>query len=335
MQQRFNSTDTTAKPSQHRRRWLGSWLTAVSFASPWLVGLVALFIYPFLVSLYWSFCEYDLINPPRFVGMQNYQQLANEFATGTGIATALWNTGYYALLSVPLSIVLGVGLATLLSCDVRGQSIFRTLFYLPSVIPVVATSILWMWLLNPADGLVNTILGSLGLWQPQWFASPAELVSTQSLQASAWENGSAPVGSKDALILMSLWGMGNFMVIYLAAIGDIPKSLYEAARIDGAGPVRRFWNVTLPLLTPIIFFNLVMGLIQSVQAFTQIYIVSEGRGAPADSTLVISLHLFLSAFQHLNMGYASAVAWLLFAFLGVGTWFLFTTSKRWVYEGIR
>jgi len=335
LQHNADSPDTTPTAAlKSRRRWR-SWFTAVGFASPWVVGLLALFVYPFVVSLYWSFCQYDLINPPRFVGLDNYQQLASEFATGTGIAHALWNTGYYALLSVPLSIVLGVGLATLLSCDIRGQSIFRTLFYLPSVIPVVAASILWMWLLNPADGLVNSILGSVGLWQPQWFASPAELVSPSSFTEAAWENNSAPIGSKDALVLMSLWGMGNFMVIYLAAIGDIPRSLYEAARIDGAGPIRRFVNVTLPLLTPIIFFNLVMGLIQSVQAFTQIYIVSEGRGAPADSTLVISLHLFLSAFQHLNMGYASAVAWLLFALLGVATWFLFTTSRRWVVEGVR
>ncbi|MBI1248425.1 ABC transporter permease subunit [bacterium] len=300
-----------------------------------MVGLLALFVYPFLVSLYWSFCEYDLINPPRVVGLANYQQLASEFASGTGIAKALWNTGYYALISVPLSIVLGVSLASLLSCDIRGQSIFRTLFYLPSVIPVVAASILWMWLLNPTDGLVNSILGSLGLWKPQWFASPNELVSANAFASSAWANNATPIGSKDALILMSLWGMGNFMVIYLAAIGDIPKSLYEAARIDGAGPLRRFWNVTLPLLTPVIFFNLVMGLIQSVQAFTQIYIVSEGRGAPADSTLMLSLQLFLSAFQHLDMGYASAVAWLLFAILGVSTWLLFRTSRRWVYEGVR
>ncbi|WP_233216460.1 carbohydrate ABC transporter permease [Blastopirellula marina] len=330
--------DTSPPPaiaSHQRRRGLRQWLTAVSFASPWLVGLLALFLYPFLVSLYWSFCQYDLITPPRLIGLANYQQLGSELAAGTGIGKALWNTGYYALISVPLSIVFGVGLATLLSCEIRGQSIFRTLFYLPSVIPVVASSILWMWLLNPADGLVNSILGWLGLWQPQWFASPDEFLSLHTLSPSAWENNSAPVGSKDALILMSLWGMGNFMVIYLAAIGDIPKSLYEAARIDGAGPVRRFWNVTLPLLTPIIFFNLVMGLIQSVQAFTQIYIVSEGRGAPADSTLMLSLHLFLSAFQHLDMGYASAVAWLLFVLLGVATWFLFTTSRRWVYEGLR
>ncbi|MHC2069371.1 carbohydrate ABC transporter permease [Bremerella sp. T1] len=335
MQDRPHSSDSADTAARISRRHTRSWLTAISFASPWLVGLLALFVYPFVVSLYWSFCRYDLINPPRFVGTENYEQLATEFATGTGIAHALWNTGYYAFLSVPLSIVLGVGLATLLSCDIRGQSIFRTLFYLPSVIPVVAASILWMWLLNPADGLVNSVLGSLGLWQPQWFASPEELVSTHSFSPAAWQNNSAPIGSKDALILMSLWGMGNFMVIYLAAIGDIPKSLYEAARIDGAGPIRRFTHVTLPLLTPIIFFNLVMGLIQSVQAFTQIYIVSEGRGAPADSTLVISLHLFLSAFQHLNMGYASAVAWLLFTLLGIATWFLFRTSRRWVYEGVR
>lgn len=330
MRETASATRKLVPPSESRRRAFRSWWAGVGFASPWLVGLLALFVYPFLVSLYWSFCQYDLINPPRWIGLRNYRQLGEELATGTGIADALWNTGYYALISVPLSIVLGVSLAALLSSNVRGLPVFRTLFYLPSVIPVVASSILWMWLLNPTDGLVNSALGWLGLPRPEWFASP-----TEALSPVAWYHGQAMPGSKDALILMSLWGMGNFMVIYLAAIGDIPKSLYEAARIDGAGPLRRFWSVTLPLLTPIIFFNLVMGLIQSVQAFTQIYIISEGRGAPADSTLVLSLHLFLSAFQHLDMGYASAVAWLLFALLAVATWGLFTTSRRWVYEGIR
>jgi len=317
---------TTNSGSRPFRRW---W-TGIGFASPWILGLLLLFVYPFVVSLYWSFCRYDLINPPRYVGLDNYRQLGTELASGTGIATALWNTTYYAALSVPLSVVVGVSLAALLSCKIRGLSVFRTLFYLPSVVPVVATSILWMWLLNPTDGLVNSVLSTLHLPQPQWFASPQEV-----LTPDGWSSSSIPLGSKDALVLMSLWGMGNFMIIYLAAIGDIPASLYEAARIDGAGPMRRFWNITLPQLTPIIFFNVVMGLIQSVQAFTQIYIVSEGRGAPADSTLVISLHLFLSAFQYLEMGYASAVAWLLFVVLGLATWFLFVTSKRWVVQGVR
>ena len=160
----------------------------------------------------------------------------------------------------------------------RGQAVYRTIFFLPSVVPVVASSILWMWLLDPRDGIVNHGLSLVGISEQPWFKSVAE---------AAWPfaaNGGDIFGSKDALVLMSLWGVGNFMIIYLAAIGDIPKQLYEAAELDGAGRLRQFRHITLPMLSPVIFFNLVMGLIQSVQAFTQIYVVSEGRGAPAGST---------------------------------------------------
>lgn len=302
-------------------------IAGYAFASPWLVGLVLLYLFPFAASLYWSFCRYDLINPPQWIGGENYARLAEEIATGTGFGQALGNTCYYAALSVPLSIALGITLAVLLSLPLRGQAVFRTLFFLPSVIPVVAASILWMWLLDPTDGIVNYGLSSVGLGSPEWLKSPGNAVMT------FWRTGTFAPGSKDALVLMSLWGVGNFMVIYLAALGDVPKSLYEAAQLDGAGALRRFVHITLPMLTPIIFFNLVMGLIQAVQAFTQIYIVSEGRGSPAGSTMMISLQLFLSAFQHLDMGYASAIAWLLFLLLLVATLTLFRTSRRWVYYG--
>ncbi|MFI4875025.1 MAG: carbohydrate ABC transporter permease [Blastopirellula sp. JB062] len=300
-------------------------IAGYAFASPWLGGLVLLYLFPFSASLYWSFCRYDLINSPRWIGGENYVRLAGEIASGTGFGQALGNTLYYAAVGVPLSILLGVSLAVLLSLPIRGQAIFRTLFFLPSIIPVVAASILWMWLLDPRDGMINYGLSFLGLPAPQWLESPSDLVS------NFWRTGTFAPGSKDALVLMSLWGVGNFMVIYLAALGDIPRSLYEAAQLDGAGPLRRFFHITLPMLTPIIFFNLVMGLIQSVQAFTQIYIVSEGRGSPAGSTMMISLQLFLSAFQHLDMGYASAIAWLLFVLLLGATLLLFRTSRRWVY----
>ncbi|EAQ82082.1 carbohydrate ABC transporter permease [Blastopirellula marina] len=302
-------------------------IAGYAFASPWLGGLVLLYLFPFAASLYWSFCRYDLINPPQWIGGENYTRLADEIATGTGFGQALANTAYYAAVGVPLSILLGITLAVLLSLPVRGQAIFRTLFFLPSVIPVVAASILWMWLLDPKEGIVNYGLASIGLGTPGWLQSSGDMFST------FWRTGTFAPGSKDALVLMSLWGVGNFMVIYLAALGDVPKSLYEAAQLDGAGAMRRFLHITLPMLTPIIFFNLVMGLIQSVQAFTQIYIVSEGRGSPAGSTMMISLQLFLSAFQHLDMGYASAVAWLLFVLLLVATLLLFRTSRRWVYYG--
>jgi multiple sugar transport system permease protein len=228
--------------------------------------------------------------------------------------------------SVPLSIALGVGLAVMLSWNVRGRAVYRTVFFLPSVVPAVASSILWLWLLDPQAGLVNYLLSLVGLPGPGWFNSTAE-----AAWLPGWVYGAGGFGSKDALTLMSLWGVGNFMIIYLAAIGEIPAELYEAAQLDGAGPLTRFRHVTLPLLTPVIFFNLVMGLIHAVQAFTQVYIVSEGQGAPAGSTMMLSLYVFLSAFKYLEMGYASAIAWAMFVLVVLVTWALFRSSRYWVY----
>ena len=300
--------------------------TALIFITPWLVGLFALVIYPFLASLIWSFERYDMLSPPHYVGGANYARLADELVTGQRFGQAVWNTAYYGLVSVPLSIALGVLLAVMLSWKVRGQAVYRTIFFLPSVVPAVASSILWMWLLNPQSGLVNYLLSSIGLRAPGWFNSTAE-----AAWLPGWFAGQGGFGSKDALVLMSLWGVGNFMIIYLAALGDIPPQLYEAAELDGAGPLRRFWHITLPLLSPVIFFNLVMGLIHAVQAFTQIYITSEGQGAPAGSTLMLSLYIFLAAFKYLDMGYASAMAWTLFVLVVLVTVGLFRSSRHWVY----
>lgn len=292
------------------------------FISPWLIGFLLLIVFPFAASFSWSFCRYDLLSPPRFVGLENYQRLASEAVNGGRFGQALWNTGYFALLSVPLSIFVGVTLAVMLSWKVRGQAIYRTLFFLPSVVPVVAASVLWMWLLDPRDGIVNESLSWLGFSGSLWFKG-----ATEAAAPPGWFD----FGSKDALVLMAVWASGNMMVIYLAAIGDIPTQLYEAAELDGAGRLRRFLHITLPMLSPVIFFNLVMGLIQSVQAFTQVYLVSEGTGEPAGWSLMLSLHLFLSAFQDLDMGYASAMAWLLFVALLAATAFLFRTARHWVY----
>lgn len=304
-------------------------LKALGFIGPWLVGFVALVGYPFCASLIWSFERYDMLTPAEPAGLANYRRLADELWTGQRFGQAVWNTAYFALTSVPLSIALGVGLAVMLSWNVRGRALYRTLFFLPSVVPAVASSILWMWLLNPQAGLVNYVLTSLGLPAPGWFNSTAE-----AAWPPGWLTGHGGLGSKDALVLMSLWGVGNFMVIYLAALGDIPPQLYEAAELDGAGAWRRFWHITLPMLSPVIFFNLVMGLIHAVQAFTQVYIVSEGQGAPAGSTLMLSLYIFLSAFKYLEMGYASAIAWSLFVLVVLVTVALFRSSRYWVhYQG--
>jgi multiple sugar transport system permease protein len=304
-----------------RRNFVG-----LMFVSPWLIGFLILILFPFAASFYWSLCQYDLLSPPRFVGLENYQRLADEAVSGGRFGQAIWNTCYFALLSVPLSILVGVSLAVMLSWKVRGQSVYRTIFFLPSVVPVVAASVLWMWLLDPRDGIVNESLGWLGISDSLWFKG-----ATEAAAAPNWFD----FGSKDALVLMAVWASGNMMVIYLAAMGDIPKQLYEAAELDGAGRLRRFIHVTVPMLSPVIFFNLVMGLIQSVQAFTQVYLVSEGTGEPAGWSLMLSLHLFLAAFQDLDMGYASAMAWLLFVVLLFVTAILFRTARHWVhYQGV-
>lgn len=324
---------------------------ALGFLSPWLLGFALFVLYPFGMSFYWSFCQYDMLGEPQWIGLENYRRLGSELRAGEGFSIALWNTFYYAIVSVPLSIALGVGLALMLSWKVRGQGIYRTLIFVPSIVPVVAGATLWIWLLDPQDGMVNHALGGIGQEQ-NWFSSPNEAVPFASVVEWASESSPAsteaesgaeadvpaerqrPFGSKDALVLMSLWGIGNFVLIYLAALRDVPASLYEAASLDGAGAWRRLCHVTIPMLTPVIFFNLVMGVIQSVQVFTQAYIVSEGTGGPAQSTLMISIHLFLSSFQDLDMGYTSAMAWVLLLILSLSTLMIFRSSRYWVhYQG--
>ena len=303
-----------------------STLIGYLFISPWLIGFGLLVGYPFVASLYWSFCRYDLLSPPEWVGTEHYRRIAREFITGDGVALALWNTAYYACLAVPLSVVMGVALAIVLSWPFRGRTFVRTICFLPSVVPVVASSILWMWLLDPRRGIVNRILSRLQMSPPGWLTDYRE-----AAWLPGWWSGNGGFGSKDALVLMAVWSVGNMMLIYLAALGDVPRELHEAAAMDGAGRVRRFWQITLPMLSPVILFHTVMGLIQSVQVFTQMYVVSEGTGAPERSLLVLSLYMFLTAFQDLNMGYASAIAWVTFAFLVVATWMLFRGASRWVF----
>ncbi len=305
------------------------------FASPWIIGFVLLVAWPFAASIYWSFCQFDLINPPQWIGTDNYERLAGELRDGTGFAVALRNTAYYALLSVPLSVIVGLVLAIMLSWPIRGQAFYRTVFYLPAVIPVVAASILWLWLLDPADGMVNFLLGWLGIADQNWLTQARPAVSADGVATfTGWlagKNELTLMGAMDALVLMSVWTVGNSMIIFLAAMGDVPKSLYEAATIDGAGWWSKFRHVTLPMLSPVILFNLVMGLIRTVQTFASVYILSEGTGQPGQSLLVFSLHLFLSAFSDLEMGYASAMAWIVFVLLVVCTLLLFRTSRYWVF----
>ena len=295
------------------------------FVSPWLVGFAALTLYPFVASLYWSFCRYDLLSPPEWVGVDHYRRLLRELATGTEFGQALWNTLYYALLVVPGSVVLGILLAVLLNLRVRGEAVYRTLCFVPSIVPTVATSILWMWFLDPQTGLVNRLLAVVGV-EPTWLNSSSEI-----LNLSGWWDGTAGLGSKDALCLMSLWGIGNFIIIYIAALKNIPRELYEAADLDGAGRWQRFRHVTLPQLSPVVFFNMTMGIVAAVQYFTQAYVVSGGTGGPEGSTRVLSLHVYLWGFKYQEAGYASAAAWSLFVVVMLITLLLFRSARHWVH----
>ncbi|MBX3749260.1 MAG: sugar ABC transporter permease [Opitutaceae bacterium] len=266
-------------------------------------------------SLYLSFTASSLLSPPQWVGLENYRRMFGDPI----FYRSLGNTAYYAVLGVPLGMVLSLGLALLLDAPVRGLGFFRTLFFLPSVTNTVALSILWLWLLNPEFGLINLALARFGLEGPLW------------LQDETW--------AKPALVLMSLWTVGGQMIICLAALQGVPPELKEAAAIDGAGPVRRFFAVTLPLISPALLFNLIMGLVGALQVFTQAFVMTGGvqpgsEGGPNQSTLFIVLYIYKKAFQEYDMGYASALAWALFLIITVCTWIAWRVSKSRVhYEG--
>lgn len=282
-------------------------VAAGAFLSPWLVGFAVLTAGPIVASLLISFSRYDVLHPPEWVGAGNYARLVSDPL----FWKSLLNT-VYMLLAVPLGIVVGLAIALLLNADVRGMKAFRTLFYLPAVVPVVASSVLWLWVLAPTNGLINTTLRLVGIEDtPLWLSSPSWLL-----------------GSKAAMILMMLWGAGSGMIIWLAGLKGIPRHLYEAAAIDGCGPVRRFFAVTLPMLTPYIFFNLVMGVIGVMQIFTQALVMTQG--GPADSTLFYALHLFNSGFRYFELGYASAMAWVLLLIVLTITLAQIYAGRRWV-----
>lgn len=281
------------------------------FIVPWLLGFLLFILGPFLASLYLSFTTYSVLQPGRWIGLDNYMRAFS--GDDRLFWQSLGNTGYYVLGSVPLRIVLGFILALLLNAKVRGLTIWRTIFYVPSVVPIVATSIIWIYLLNPRFGLVNLGLEALGLEGLPWLTSP--------------------VWSKPALILMSMSWVGTTMLIFLAGLQGIPEHLYEAAELDGASRWRQLRHVTLPLITPTLYFNIIINLINGFQVFTQVLIMTAGQGGPLNSTRVYMLHLFNFAFRDFQMGYASALAWILFLIVLVLTFFMVRTSDRWVFYG--
>jgi multiple sugar transport system permease protein len=287
-----------------------------AFAAPWIAGFLLFTLGPMVVSILMSFTQWNGITPLRqiqWVGLDNYRDLA---ADGR-FHRALANTALYVAFAVPFGTLNALGMALLLNQEVKGQALFRTLFYMPSVVSGVATSMMWLWLFNPSFGPINYLLLKLGVPQeslPGWLTDERWALS--------------------AFIFMSLWGVGNAMLIYLAGLQGIPVHLYEAADLDGGNAWTRLRHVTLPLLTPTILFNLIMGVIGSFQTFTQAFIMT--GGGPKDATLFFVLYLYQKAFQQFKMGYASAMAWILFAIIMALTLMLLRGSRRWVYyEGER
>ena len=286
-------------------------LTFYLLISPWLLGLVIFVLGPMIASLFISFTRWDLLSPAKFVGLQNYEKM---FTRDPLFWQSLKVTVLYTLVYVPLELVGGLVLALLMNQKLRFRGVFRTIYYLPSVLPGVAFVVLWMWILNPDVGLINTLLSYVGIQGPRWLADPQ------------W--------ALPALLMMSLWGLGRTMVIYLASLQGIPQHLYEAAAIDGANTWQCFWKITLPMLTPTLFFNLVLSVISTFQTFTSAFVATDG--GPLDSTLFYVLYLFRQAFQFFNMGYASALAWILFLLILGLTLVIVRSADRWVYyEGGR
>lgn len=288
-----------------RREAVNGWL----FASPWVIGFCVFLLYPLGASIYFSLCDYSVLRPPIFVGLDNYRNL---FADAL-FWTALKNTAIYAVISFPATVVVSLALALLLNTKVKGMAFYRTIFFIPSLVPVVSSAVLWMWLFNNEYGLINQLLGAVGIEGPNWMAS------------TFW--------SKPALVVMAVWGVGNAVVIYLAGLQDVPVQLYEAADIDGAKPWRKTWNITLPMLSPVILFNGIMGIIGTLQVFVQPYIMFPD-GAPARSTYMYTMYLYDNAFRFHKMGYASAMGWILFVIIfGLTMLALRSTDKRIHYGG--
>ena len=275
------------------------------FISPFLLGFLIWFLIPAVVAFWLIFQDWNLIRAPHFVGLKNILRLAKDPI----FFKSLQVTVYYTLVSVPLGMVLGFLVALLMNSKVRGISFFRTVFYLPSIVPAVANAMLWSFILNSEYGLLNGVLRSLGFQKMLWLQNP---------------NLAVP-----ALILMSLWGIGGGMVIYLAGLQGIPVSLYEAAEIDGAGRVAQLWYVTIPLMSPIIFFNLIMGIIGSFQVFSAGYLITDG--GPQNATMFYVLYNYKTAFQYMDMGYASVLAWVLFFIILILTLIVFKFVGRLIY----
>ena len=282
-------------------------LVGLLFAAPAILGFVILNVIPMIASLILSFSNYSGFNSPTFIGLTNYKKMFG--GSDLFFLKSLLSTGYYTLLNVPISLIFSFGLAVLLNSKIKGRGFFRSVFYLPTLVPVVASSMIWLWLLNPDTGFINQTLSSLHLPTGTWLYAESTVIPT--------------------IVLIGLWTTGGTMLIFLAGLQGIPSQYYEAIAIDGGNNYHKLINITIPLMTPTIFFNAIMAIIGSFQIFTQAYILTQG--GPNNASLFYAFYLYREAFKNSNMGYASALAWILFAIIAFFSYFVLKTQNKWVY----
>lgn len=296
-----------------KRSWFEKWQTpasreALTFyfcVSPWVLGFVLFTAGPMIASVWFGLTDWNFISPPSFIGVGNYVELINDPL----FVKSLANTAYYTFASVPLGLIGGLLVALLMNQNLPGITVFRTIYYLPSVVSGVAVAMLWKWIFDPNYGMLNETLKLVGIRGPQWIYSMQWVIPS--------------------FVIMSLWGVGGAMIIYLAGLQGVPTELYEAASLDGAGPWRKLWTITIPMISPVIFFNLIMGVIGSFQIFTSSLIMTQG--GPNNASLFYVLYLYRNAFDYFDAGYASSLAWVLFIIIILFTFLTFRSSALWVY----
>lgn len=286
------------------------------FALPWIIGFLVFGLYPIIKSLYYSFTDFNVFMDPNWIGLDNYKDLF----TDSFFLKSLWNTFYMTFIGIPVTITFALLSALLLNLEIKGRSFYRTIYFLPSIVPIVASTLMWVWIFNPEYGLLNKTLNAVGIRGLNWLANPGL--------------------TKPSLIIMGLWGTGVTMIIFLAALQDVPRQLYEAAEVDGASFWRKFFHITLPSISHIMLYQIILGIINMFQYFTQAYIISgsggglnAASGGPENSILFYALYLFHNGFVYLKMGKASAMAWVLFIITAFVTWLLVKTSGGWVSYG--
>ncbi len=302
-------------PKSKKRKKDNNTLSGVLFALPWVIGFLLFSVYPIVMSAYYSFTDFSAIKKPTWVGMANYSSLLSDPL----FYKSMSNTLAYVIISVPTTIILALITAMLLNIKIKGRAIFRSIFFVPSILPMVASTMIWIWIFDPLNGYLNRFLNLFGIPTINWLGDP---------MYTHW-----------SVILISLWGVGTTTIIFLAAIQDVSKELYEAASLDGAGSFRRFINITIPCISHVMLYQIILAVINGFQYFTQVYVIITAQagnlvqgasGGVQDSLLMYPLYLYYNAFTYLKMGRASAMAWILFLVVGLMTVILTKTSKKWV-----